>query len=104
MINIPLGYRCAETIGTDWCIVDYYIIPESLRFTVTWEYGGGWADHVPKTTVKQTAYYVKIVRRRSDLSFFDFQILEKDFTTIRGKHCRGIRGYKNIYKDFVPGN
>jgi len=98
-----MTYTNIRTTATDWSIVNYYKIPDELRFTVTWEYGGAWIDTVPRTQVKQTACYAKVVRRRSDGSFFDFEVLDEEWVTIRGKHCKGIRNYIKIYYDLAGG-
>ena len=98
-----MGYIHIKTIATDWSICNYYEIPAQLRFSTSWEYGGGWIDNIPKTEVKQTAHYVKVTRRRNDHSFFSFDVLDQDWTTIRGKHCKGIPNYIKIYNDFVGG-
>ena len=94
-----MDYKHIKTVATGWSICNYYEIPENKRFTATWSYGGGWLDKIPKTEVKQTAKYVVVVKRRSDLSFFDFQVLDEDFVTIRGKHCKDISKYLEIYND-----
>ena len=98
-----MGYVHIKTVATDWAICNYYEIPKELKFTVSWSYGGGWIDKIPKTDVKQVACYVKITRRRSDGTYFSFDILDKEWTTIRGKHCKGILDYLRIYNDLVGG-
>jgi hypothetical protein len=98
-----MKYTHIKTIATDWCVCHYYEIPSELKFTATWQYGGGWIDKIPKTKVKQTACYVKITLRRSDKSFFSFDILDKEWTTIRGKNCKGIPNYLKIYNDLIGG-
>ena len=96
-----MEFEYFRTMATDWSIVNYYKIPSSLRFTVQWTYGGGWFDRMPATEVKQKATQVAVVRRRSDNSFFDVQVLDEDGVTIRGKHCRGISTYTDICNYFI---
>lgn len=98
-----MKYNHIKTVATDWAICDYYEIPNPLRFIATWVYGGGWLDNVPKTEVKQTACYAKVTRRRSDNSYFSFDVLDEEWATIRGKHCRGVSNYLKIYNDLVGG-
>lgn len=96
-----MEFKHVRTISTDWSVVDYYKIPTHLQFTVSWTYGGGLFDRTPVMEVKQKACQVKVVRRRSDNSFFDVQILDEEGATIRGKHCRGISKYINICNYFI---
>ena len=98
-----MKYTHIKTIATDWAVCDYYEIPSQLQFTATWTYGGGWIDNVPKTEVKQTACYAKVTRRRSNGSYFCFDILDKEWVTMRGKHCKGSPNYLRIYNDLVGG-
>lgn len=98
-----MKYTHIKTVATDWSICHYYEIPSELQFTTTWSYGGGWIDKIPKTEVKQTACYAKITMRRSDGSFFSFDVLDENWTTIRGKHCKGISNYLKIYNELVGG-
>ena len=91
-----MDFKHVKTMATDWSIVNYYEIPKQLRFTAIWWYGGGWIDSVPRTEVKQTAQYVSVVRRRCDGSFFTFDVLDEEWVTIRGKHCKGIPVFANL--------
>lgn len=94
-----------KTTATDWAVINYYKIPSSLQFTVTWTYsctdGCGLFDIPPVTAVKQKACQVEVVRRRSDYSFFDVQVLDEEGVTIRGKHCKGISKYIDICNYFI---
>ena len=81
-----MNYIHIKTVATDWAICNYYEIPNQLRFIATWWYGGGWIDRIPRTEVKQVARYAKVTKRRSDGSFFCFDILDEEWATIRGKH------------------
>ena len=98
-----MQFEHVRTMATYWSVIDYYKIPSYLKFTVKWIYGGGWFDRTPEMEVKQTAYQVAVVRRRSDGSFFDCQILDEEGVTIRGKHCRGIQNYLTICNYFMKG-
>ena len=98
-----MNYINIRTTATDWAIINYYKIPDDMKFTVTWKYGGDWIDRTPQTQVTQTACYAKVVYRRKDHTFFDFDILDEDWATIRGKHCKGIRNYIQIYYNLVGG-
>lgn len=98
-----MDFKHVKTMATDWSIVNYYEIPKQLRFTATWWYGGGWIDNIPRTEIKQTAHYVAIVRRRCDGSFLNFDILDEEWVTIRGEHCKGIPKYLEIYYQLVGG-
>lgn len=98
-----VNYTHIKTVATDWAICNYYEIPNQLRFIATWWYGGGWIDRIPRTEVKQVARYAKVTKRRSDGSFFCFDILDEEWATIRGKHCKGIPQYLKIYNDLVGG-
>ena len=98
-----MDFKHIKTVATDWSIINYYEIPKELRFTAAWYYGGGWIDNVPKTEVKQTAHYASITRRRCDGSFSSFNVLDEEWVTIRGKHCKEIPNYLKIYDDLVGG-
>lgn len=98
-----MKYIHIKTIATDLVICNYYMIPSELQFTATWSYGGGWIDQTPKTEVKQTACYAKVTRRRNDGSYFSFDILDENWVTIRGKHCKATPNYLQIYNDLVGG-
>lgn len=93
------NYEHIKTIATDWSLIDYFKLPKELQFTVTARYVLGWPYNFYTEEVKQKACYVKIVRRRDDKSFFDFDVLDNEFTTIRGKFCKGISQYLKIYND-----
>lgn len=96
-----MNFEHIGTMATDWSIVHYYKIPSNLQFTTRWKYGGGWIDRMPTTEVKQKACQVAVVRRRSDNSVFNVQVLDEEGVTIRGKHCKGIASYINICNYFI---
>lgn len=98
-----MNYTHIKTVATDWAVCHYYEIPKQLRFVATWVYGGGWIDRTPRTEVKQVARYAKVTLRRSDKSYFSFDVLDEEWATIRGKHCKGIPAYLKIYNDLVGG-
>ena len=81
---------------TGWSVVRIYRIPENLRFTVSWTYETGWPFDYQLHTVKQRATYARVVLH-NDGSFFSFDVLDEDEVTIRGKHCRGVDKYIEIY-------
>lgn len=105
--NKIVKFEHFKTIATDWAVIDYYKIPPSLQFTVTWTHDdkwthdSGWFVRPPVTEVKQKACQVKVVHRRSDHSFFDVQVLDEEGVTIRGKHCKEMSKYIDIFNYFM---
>lgn len=94
-----------KEISTNWSIINYFKIPENMRFMVTNEvsfYKLDENNHL--TTVRQQyaqkATYVSLTKRKSDKSLFNIQILDEDFTTIRGKVAHknnATVAYKKVY-------
>lgn len=105
--NKIVKFEHFKTTATDWAVINYYKIPLSLQFTVVWKHDdklphdSGWFVRPPVIEVKQKACQVKVVRRRSDNSFFDVQVLDEEGVTIRGKHCKGISKYIDICNYFI---
>ena len=91
-----MKYQLLNTVATNFAICDYYKIP---CFEVKWNYGGGYFDTMPKTEVVQKACQAVVKKRRSDGSFFDFAIIDEEGCTIRGKHCKDIPQYLEIYNN-----
>lgn len=107
-----MKYEHIHSIATDWCLQRYYKLPHDMQFSVEWQYSEDKYDFNYKpfrykretTTVNQKACYAVVTIHRSDGSFFNFQLLDEDMVTIRGKHCKGNAIYMQIYNELVRGN
>lgn len=104
-----MHYEHIGSMATDWSVVNYYKLPENRKFKVEWSYieekynfhATPFICNRIQVVVKQTACYAVVTTRRSDGTFFNFDVLDEDMVTIRGKHCKGNAIYLQIYNELL---